>query len=261
ARPTVSNLVPGTYSFRITATAAGKSDYDEVTLKLGDPNIALNKPVVASSTESASTPASAANDGSLSSRWSSAFSDPQWIRIDLQSVYNLTGARIFWEAAAAKTFDIQISVNGTSWTTVYSTSSGDGGMDSFVFAATARYIRMYSSARITQYGNSIYEFEVFGTLQTGIEEIDAGETFSAYPNPVTGEIIKVSFSNSWAEEDVLFSITGMSGQTLFSGQVHIPHERVVEIRLPSILQTSPGIYILSVRGSVMTDQKKLIVSR
>ncbi|MBE0666661.1 MAG: discoidin domain-containing protein, partial [Bacteroidales bacterium] len=140
-RPTVSDLVPGTYSFRITATAAGKTDYDDVTLKLGDPNIALNKPVTASSIESASTPASAVNDGSLSSRWSSAFSDPQWISIDLQSVYNLAGARIFWEAAAAKTFNIQVSLTGSSWTTVYSTSSGDGGTDSFVFTAAARYIR------------------------------------------------------------------------------------------------------------------------
>jgi hypothetical protein len=261
ARPTVSNLVPGTYSFRITATAGGKSDYDEVSLTLGDPNLALNKPVAASSIESASTPASAVNDGSLSSRWSSAFSDPQWIRIDLQAVYNISGARIFWESAAAKTFEIQVSLNGTYWTTVYSTSSGDGGIDSFVFSATARYIRMYSTARITQYGNSIFEFEVFGTLQTGIEENEAGETFSAYPNPVTGESIKVSFSNSWAEEDVFLSITGMSGQKLFSGQVHIPHERVVEIRLPVSLQTNPGIYILSVRGSLMTDQKKLIVSQ
>jgi hypothetical protein len=260
-RPTVSDLVPGTYSFRITATAAGKTDYDDVTLKLGDPNIALNKPVTASSIESASTPASAVNDGSLSSRWSSAFSDPQWISIDLQSVYNLAGARIFWEAAAAKTFNIQVSLTGTSWTTVYSTSSGDGGTDSFVFTAAARYIRMYSSARTTQYGNSIFEFEVFGTLQTGIEDNTAGETFSAYPNPVIGETVKISFSNDWPEEDVLYSVTGMSGQMICSGQVHIPHERAVEIRLPAILQAKPGIYILSVRGSIMTDQKKLIVSR
>ncbi len=152
--PTILNLIPGTYTFRITATAGGKTDFDEVSVTLGPPNIALGKPVTASSAESSSTPASAANDGSLSTRWSSAFSDPQWIRIDLQSVYNLTGARIFWEAAAARNFEIQVSSNGTTWTSVYSTSSGDGGTDSFVFSSAARYVRMNSTARTSQYGNS-----------------------------------------------------------------------------------------------------------
>ena len=111
AGPVVSDLVAGTYTFRITATAEGKTDYDEVSVTVGPPNIALNKPATASSVESGSTPASAVNDGNKSTRWSSAFSDPQWIRIDLQSAYNITGARIFWEAAAAKNFEIQVSDN------------------------------------------------------------------------------------------------------------------------------------------------------
>ncbi|HUW92378.1 MAG TPA: glycosyl hydrolase [Bacteroidales bacterium] len=258
-RPIVSNLVPGTYKFRITATAAGKTDYDEVEVTLGPPNIALNKPVAATSVESVSTPASAVNDGNLATRWSSTFTDPQWIRIDLQSVYNLTGARILWESAAAKIFEIQVSVNGTAWTTVYSTSAGDGGTDNFVFTASARYIRMYSTARTTQYGNSIYEFEVFGTLQTGIEGQEPEKSFSVFPNPLTGDMIKISFSNDWPEGDVLFSITGISGQMICSGQAHIPGDRVVEIRLPGNLLMKPGMYILSVTGNNIMDQRKLIV--
>ena len=173
--PVVSDLIAGAYTFRITATAGGKTDYDEVSVTVGPPNIALNKPAAASSVESASTPASAVNDGNKSTRWSSAFSDPQWIRIDLQSAYNITGARIFWEAAAAKNFEIQVSDNATTWTRVFSTNGGDGGTDNFSFTATARYIRMLSTARTTQYGNSIFEFEVFGTLQTGIEDQSAPE--------------------------------------------------------------------------------------
>ena len=127
-RPTVSGLIAGTYAFRITVTAGGKTDYDEVSVTVGPPNIALNKPAAASSVESTSTPASSVNDGNKITRWSSAFSDPQWIRIDLQSVYNITGARIFWEAAAAKNFEIQISNNATTWTQVYSTTSGEAEM-------------------------------------------------------------------------------------------------------------------------------------
>jgi len=258
-RPTVLNLVPGTYSFRITATAGGKTDYDEVSLTLGPPNIALNKPVTASSAESASTQASGANDGSLTTRWSSAFSDPQWIRIDLQSVYNLTGARIFWEAAAAKNFEIQVSSDGTTWTSVYNTSSGDGGTDSFVFSAAARYVRMNSTARTTQYGNSIYEFEVFGTLQTGIEDLQSRGSFSAFPNPLSGEIMTVKFSDEWQEEEVIFSVTAMSGQLVFSEAVCIPGGRVVEFSLPGNILMNPGLYILTVTGGRISAQTKLII--
>ena len=163
--PVVSGLVPGTYLFRITATAQGKTDYDEVSVKVGTPNIALLKPATASSSEGSSTPPSAVTDGNQATRWSSAFSDPQWIRIDLQEVYDLTGARIYWEASAAKSYEIQVSMNGTEWIRAYYTPNGDGGTDDITFQAQARYVRMYSHSRTSQYGNSIWEFEVFGEKQ------------------------------------------------------------------------------------------------
>ena len=248
ATPAVSDLVSGAYTFRITATAGGKTDYDEVSVTVGPPNIALNKPAAASSVESASTPASAVNDGNKSTRWSSAFSDPQWIRIDLQSAYNITGARIFWEAAAAKNFEIQVSNNATTWTRVYSTTSGDGGTDNFSFTATARYIRMLSTARITEYGNSIYEFEVFGTLQTGIEDQSDLKTFSVYPNPATGGIVYISFSSDWAGEDAVLSVSSISGQLICSDRIHMLHEGARDILFPINDQMSSGIYILTVSG-------------
>ncbi len=52
----------------------------------GTNNIALNQPATSSSVQSSSYPASAAVDGDLTTRWSSAFSDPQWITVDLGSV-------------------------------------------------------------------------------------------------------------------------------------------------------------------------------
>src|SRR5919107_1420969 len=48
------------------------------------PLVSRGKPVTASSTESAAAfPASAAVDGDAGTRWSSAFSDPQRIQVDL----------------------------------------------------------------------------------------------------------------------------------------------------------------------------------
>jgi hypothetical protein len=51
----------------------------------GSTNLAAGRPATASSTESARFPASAAVDGNTSTRWTSAFSDPQWLQVDLGS--------------------------------------------------------------------------------------------------------------------------------------------------------------------------------
>ncbi len=52
----------------------------------GTTNFAQGKAATASSTESATFPASNAVDGNAGTRWSSAFSDPQWLEVDLGSL-------------------------------------------------------------------------------------------------------------------------------------------------------------------------------
>lgn len=128
----------------------------EVQLDLGLPSTAA-----ASSTENATFPASNAVDGNASTRWSSAFSDPQWLRVDLGSKQAIARVVLRWEAAYSKAYQIQTSDDGSTWTAVYSTTTGDGGVDDLSISANARYVRMYSTQRGTPYGNSLYELEVY----------------------------------------------------------------------------------------------------
>src|SRR5687767_7189058 len=51
-------------------------------------NLALNKTVTVSSTQSGLT-AAAAVDGSTGTRWGSDWSDPQWIYVDLGATYTI----------------------------------------------------------------------------------------------------------------------------------------------------------------------------
>ena len=51
--------------------------------RAADPLISQGRPATASSAESAAMGAGAAVDGNTGTRWSSAFSDPQWIQVDL----------------------------------------------------------------------------------------------------------------------------------------------------------------------------------
>ncbi len=126
--------------------------------------LSQGQPVTASSTENAAAfPATAAVDGNTGTRWSSTFSDPQWIQVDLGASATVDEVRLNWEAAYARGFTVQVSANATSWTTVYTTATGTGGAQVLPVAGTGRYVRLNLTARATQYGYSLWEFQVFGT--------------------------------------------------------------------------------------------------
>ena len=128
--------------------------------------LSQGRPAIASSTESASFPASAAVDGDGGTRWSSAFADPQWLQVDLGSPATISQVVLNWETGYATGFQIQTSTNATTWTTVYSTTTGTGGTQTLTVSGTGRYVRMYGTARATAYGYSLWEFQVYGTASS-----------------------------------------------------------------------------------------------
>jgi hypothetical protein len=99
------------------AMIAGEAD-------AADTPISQGRTATASSTESAAFPASAAVDGNPGTRWSSAFSDPQWLQVDLGASATITSVVLDWEAAYARNFTIKASTNGSSWTTLNTTTNG-----------------------------------------------------------------------------------------------------------------------------------------
>ena len=133
----------------------------------GTQDLALDQPTTASSTQDATDyPAADATDGDPGPRWSSAASDPQWLEVDLGSQQQICSLGLLWEAAYASAFQLQVSNDNSTWTTVYSTTTGAGGSETFPVSVTDRYIRMYGTARATQFGYSIFEFDVYGLTTT-----------------------------------------------------------------------------------------------
>ena len=143
----------------LTAHAAGAA---VASSGCGTTDVALNQPTTASSVESGQQfPASAATDGNTNTRWSSTWSDPQWLEVDLGSTQAICGASLDWEAAYATAFQIQTSNDNSTWTTIYSTTTGTGGVQNLSAAGSGRYVRMYGTARATGYGYSLWEFDVY----------------------------------------------------------------------------------------------------
>ena len=71
------------------------------------------------------------------------------------------GSSLQWEGAYGKSFQIQTSPNGTTWTNIYSTTTGTGGTQSLDVTGSGRYVRMNGTARGTGYGYSLWEFGIF----------------------------------------------------------------------------------------------------
>ena len=130
-------------------------------------NLALGRVATSSGDQSAGYPASNAVDGSLASRWSSAFVDPSWIAVDLGSPQTVDRVVLRWQDAYGVQYQIQTSTDNVNWTTVYTQTAGQGGDEDIRFTAvTARYLRMYGTQRASQFGYSLYEFEVYNTANT-----------------------------------------------------------------------------------------------
>ncbi|MEU3462749.1 discoidin domain-containing protein [Streptomyces sp. NPDC006733] len=161
----------------LSLTAAG------APAQAADSLLSQGKPVTASSTENAGTPASAAVDGNTGTRWSSAAADPQWLRVDLGATATISRVVLNWETAYGSAYQLQTSPDGATWTTVYTTTTGAGGTETLNVTGSGRYVRINGTARHTQYGYSLWEFQVYGT--TGSTTPTCGTANAALNQPAT----------------------------------------------------------------------------
>jgi hypothetical protein len=163
-----ATLTAGNHTLRITMVTAGLNlNYLDVKTVGPQPiEIAKGKPATSSSVENATYPASNAVDGNMTTRWSSAFSDPQWITIDLGASYAISAVALNWEGASGKNYTIRLSSDNASWTTLATKTNMAAGarLDSIGgLSGTGRYIQMNGTVRTTVYGYSLFDFRVYGT--------------------------------------------------------------------------------------------------
>ncbi|MEU4541683.1 discoidin domain-containing protein, partial [Streptosporangium sp. NPDC023825] len=127
--------------------------------------LSTGRPVTVSSVETGSAHVgSNAVDGNPATRWSSAYSDPQWITVDLGATRSISRVRLNWEAAYGKAYQVQTSTNNSTWTTVHSTVASDGGVDDLTVTGTGRYVRVYGTQRgLPAYGYSLWDLDIYGT--------------------------------------------------------------------------------------------------
>ncbi|GGK80164.1 galactose-binding domain-containing protein [Mangrovihabitans endophyticus] len=133
--------------------------------------LSYNKPARASSEQNdpQCNPCTAnkAFDNDPASRWATnpdtGWVDPGWIYVDLGATAQISQVVLQWDPAYGKAYQIQVSPDAANWSTIWSTSNGDGLKDVINASGTGRYVRMYGTARSGPYGYSLWEFSVYGT--------------------------------------------------------------------------------------------------
>ncbi len=152
-------------------------DPDPLAWDLPYPNLALHKPVTASSEENAGCLKENLTDGQTNTRWGSAHHDGEWAMVDLGEVCFIDHLILRWEAAFASEYELALSSDGTTWHRATYASAGGVERISLPFMegqevgpTRARYIRLTGLQRATQYGTSLYELEAYGRPLTGDPE-------------------------------------------------------------------------------------------
>ncbi len=159
--------------------------------------LSQKQPTFSSSIELESLSAEYAVDGDISTRWASAEgSDPEWIYVDLGIEASVDSIVLHWETAYGKEYELQVSNDANTWTTIYSTTDGKGGVEELSVSGNGRYVRMFGIARGTQWGYSLWEFKIYGDF-AGTKTYDLGTQVigSGIINPSGGTYSE----NVWAE--------------------------------------------------------------
>jgi hypothetical protein len=141
----------------------------------GPTNLALGKSVTGSAPcNSNETPAKAVN-GSVSGGNSDKFcslTSPSQLTVDLGAGYSVTGLEIDHASAGGesasyntKAYTVQVSTNGSTWTTVAQATANTAAVTTHSLTATsARYVRLNVTkpTQSTDPATRIYELKVFG---------------------------------------------------------------------------------------------------
>jgi hypothetical protein len=131
-------------------------------------------------------------DGDASTKWGGAFSPGHWLQVDLSRTAAIGGVLIHWDSAFAAAYLILSSEDGQHWRTAYETTDSQGGMDYVFFPAVhARYLRLASAPRTSDWGVSVFEFEPLAVNEspriTGLETGD--DPAALWSARATGKIV------------------------------------------------------------------------
>ncbi len=184
----------GAIEIALAAGPGGRGSLWIADLRLDDLTVRM-RPLVRASSALPGHAADGLFDAPPPSSWRSArTADPQWIQVDFQARREYGGLVIDWEPdGRARRFTVGTSDDGTTWTTVHSTTHADAAR-SFVYMphTSARHLRIDLGESVAGAGFGIAAievrpFEFSRSLQTFFKSVAADAPRGGYPRWLAGE--------------------------------------------------------------------------
>ncbi|NEW72884.1 discoidin domain-containing protein [Streptomyces rhizosphaericus] len=189
---TVRRLGVGTGLTKVATTLAAPANSE----------LSLGRPATASAGA-----AGAAFDGVGTTKWRSGPGGDAWLRVDLGRPETVTKVDLDWTPAYGRDYEIQVSGNGTTWTTVARrTDRESAGVDTLTFApVTARHVRLVGTeAGRKQDGYALWSMRVFDAPDLALHRpttASSSEAASLAPENATDGDAKTRWASAYREDE------------------------------------------------------------
>ncbi|MEJ8644341.1 discoidin domain-containing protein [Streptomyces sp. MS1.HAVA.3] len=157
-----ANTPPGSYQIPVTFDGESRTLTVRAVPRTGGPDLLRTARASSSADETAGFPASAAVDGSPSTRWSSPAVDGAWWQAQLPAPVRIGRLELHWQDAYPSAYRVETSADGVTWREAAAVTASRGGHESLrLDAPDTRFLRITCDRRATRYGCSLWSAEAY----------------------------------------------------------------------------------------------------
>ncbi|MFD4245555.1 beta-N-acetylglucosaminidase domain-containing protein [Streptomyces sp. NPDC058525] len=158
------SVAPGTYQVPVAFDGETRTLTVRAVPRTGGPDLLRAARASSSADETRDFPASAAVDGSPSTRWSSPPVDGAWWQAELPAPARVGRLELHWQDAYPSAYRVETSADGTTWRPAATVASSGGGAETVrLDAPDTRFLRITCDRRATRYGCSLWSAEAYAT--------------------------------------------------------------------------------------------------
>ncbi|MGR4879008.1 beta-N-acetylglucosaminidase domain-containing protein [Streptomyces sp. LARHCF249] len=156
-------VAPGTYQVPVVFGGESRTLTVRAVPRTGGPDLLRGARPSSSADETRDFPASAAVDGSPSTRWSSPAVDGAWWQAELPSPARVGRLELHWQEAYPSAYRVETSPDGATWHRAAAVPSSRGGAETVRLDAgpDTRFVRVTCERRATRYGCSLWSAEAY----------------------------------------------------------------------------------------------------
>lgn len=181
----------------------------------GDHNVALYRPITASTEQDEKNVAENLNDRDYNSRWSPVESNDEcWVTVDLGDAKEIHGLRLEWDLAFGSGYRVEVSDDGESFTQAAVITGGQGtAVDEHFFdPARGRYVRVVFTDKgsALRWNYCLYDLQILSSDERTVSqrELDAAADSDATDNAAdetSGSVLP------WLIADGVIVAAGLAG--------------------------------------------------